>query len=121
MCRRGDLRARRRSLTSIIAKLADHLRTVRDGSLCADDADNVQARLDVAIASAELNVVENGLSGVNTALNGRKRLCESCGKPIGTERLKAVPEATLCRECKSTVETVAAGGRPRVYPGIYVG
>jgi DnaK suppressor protein len=31
-------------------------------------------------------------------------LCESCGGPIGTDRLKARPVTTLCIDCKSDQE-----------------
>ncbi|UCC85797.1 MAG: TraR/DksA family transcriptional regulator, partial [Anaerolineales bacterium] len=31
-------------------------------------------------------------------------ICEGCGKPINPARLEAVPEATLCVECKAINE-----------------
>ena len=30
--------------------------------------------------------------------------CERCGRPIGQERLEAIPYATLCIDCKREVE-----------------
>ncbi|MDX1623260.1 MAG: TraR/DksA C4-type zinc finger protein [Gemmatimonadota bacterium] len=36
-------------------------------------------------------------------------LCESCGDPIGWDRLEAIPYATLCIECK-TAEEHGRGG-----------
>ena len=33
--------------------------------------------------------------------NGSYGICESCGKPITPERLEALPQATLCMECKA--------------------
>ena len=36
--------------------------------------------------------------------NGTYGKCRLCGKNISTERLKAVPHATLCIECKSKEE-----------------
>jgi RNA polymerase-binding transcription factor DksA len=30
--------------------------------------------------------------------------CESCGNPIGKERLQAFPRATLCMACKQRQE-----------------
>jgi DnaK suppressor protein len=38
-------------------------------------------------------------------------VCESCGGPIGVDRLKARPVTTLCIECKSDQE--AQERRPR--------
>ncbi|MGI8554517.1 MAG: TraR/DksA family transcriptional regulator, partial [Dehalococcoidia bacterium] len=31
---------------------------------------------------------------------GTYGICENCGKPINPERLKALPEATLCIDCQ---------------------
>lgn len=33
--------------------------------------------------------------------NGSYGICESCGKPIDIGRLEALPQATLCMECKA--------------------
>lgn len=38
---------------------------------------------------------------------GSYGLCESCGKPIGDERLAAVPEATRCISCQAVWEARA--------------
>jgi RNA polymerase-binding transcription factor DksA len=35
---------------------------------------------------------------------GRFGLCESCGEPVGEERLTAVPWALLCMRCQSADE-----------------
>lgn len=36
---------------------------------------------------------------------GSYGICERCGKPIGPERLQAVPEATRCVSCQVSSET----------------
>lgn len=36
--------------------------------------------------------------------NGTYGTCESCGKPIARARLDALPEATLCIDCKAKTE-----------------
>lgn len=45
------------------------------------------------------------LAGVESALakfeSGNYGICESCGKPIDMNRLEALPQATLCMECKA--------------------
>ena len=38
--------------------------------------------------------------------DGEYGLCESCGGPIGVDRLKARPVTTLCIDCKSDQEAV---------------
>lgn len=40
---------------------------------------------------------------------GSYGMCESCGQPIGEERLEAVPEATRCITCQASWETSQAG------------
>lgn len=38
-------------------------------------------------------------------------LCESCGEPIGVERLKVRPVTTLCIQCKADQESEERRGR----------
>ena len=40
---------------------------------------------------------------------GSYGMCESCGGPIGEERLAAVPEATRCISCQASWEASRAG------------
>ncbi len=42
---------------------------------------------------------------------GTYGLCDSCGKPIAKDRLEALPQASLCVECK------AKNAKGRVSPG----
>jgi DnaK suppressor protein len=52
------------------------------------------ARAAIAQIDRALDKLENGDYGV----------CDKCGKPIGDERLKIAPFATLCIECKRLEE-----------------
>lgn len=54
-----------------------------------ESAEDVLTKIDVALSK-----VEEGTYG----------MCESCGKPIGEERLEAMPWATLCIDCKRLEE-----------------
>jgi DnaK suppressor protein len=36
--------------------------------------------------------------------NGTYGICENCGRPIADERLRAIPWATLCIDCKRLEE-----------------
>ena len=53
------------------------------------------------------------LAGVEHALQkfeeGTYGLCDSCGKPIDPARLDALPQASLCLECKSQQAKNAKG------------
>ncbi len=48
-----------------------------------------------------LRMVEDALRKLET---GRYGICERCGQPIGIERLRALPFATLCIRCKTEEE-----------------
>jgi DnaK suppressor protein len=52
------------------------------------------ARAAIAQIDRALHKLENGSYGA----------CDKCGKPIGEERLKVAPFATLCIECKRREE-----------------
>jgi DnaK suppressor protein len=49
----------------------------------------------------ELSRVEHALEKID---NGTYGLCDNCGKPIPPERLEALPQATLCMNCKELLE-----------------
>ena len=46
----------------------------------------------------QLTAVEHALEKFAQGTYG---LCDKCGKPIDPERLEALPQASLCLECKS--------------------
>jgi len=49
--------------------------------------------------------IRDHLSGVEQALRkfeeGTYGLCDSCGQPIASDRLEALPQASLCMNCKA--------------------
>ena len=78
------------------------------------DVDYGEGFADAAAATAErsevLGIVENltsMLNDVDHALEkveeGTYGVCESCGKPIGADRLEFRPTSTRCVDCKSKV------------------
>src|SRR5262245_28475024 len=56
---------------------------------------------------AELGDVERALERINDGTYGT---CEACGKPIGDERLEAVPAARLCLADQAIAERQARLG-----------
>lgn len=46
----------------------------------------------------ELTSVEHALDKIKKGTYGQ---CDKCGKPIDPARLEALPQATLCMECKA--------------------
>jgi len=52
--------------------------------------------------SAALREIDLALERMDQGTYGA---CEDCGNPIGKARLRALPEAMLCRTCKSVEES----------------
>jgi RNA polymerase-binding protein DksA len=55
-------------------------------------------------ASAEGRLLWELNDALRRLYNGEYGICETCGRPIGKERLKAVPSTRLCRDCKEKEE-----------------
>ena len=57
--------------------------------------------------------IRNQLASVEHALakfeEGTYGLCDNCGQPIPSERLEALPQASLCLECKASQAKNAKG------------
>ncbi len=57
--------------------------------------------------------IREQLASVEHALqkfeDGTYGLCDSCGEPIAPERLEALPQATLCLDCKARQAKDAQG------------
>lgn len=58
-----------------------------------------RVRQEMAAIDHTLEKIEKGTYGV----------CDNCGKPIAIERLEALPQASLCIECKSLLSKNAKG------------
>lgn len=55
--------------------------------------------------SAELVAIDEALRRIESGTFGR---CERCRRPIGRDRLMAIPHARLCIDCKRKEEDAAA-------------
>ncbi len=71
------------------ADIATHTYDRELDSTLEDSEEQHLAHIDAALAR-----IEAGTYGI----------CENCGKPIGVERLEALPWATLCIDCKRKAE-----------------
>jgi len=60
---------------------------------------------------AELGGIEHALRKFEEGTYG---LCDNCGKPIDPERLEALPQASLCMDCKALQAKNAKGRTPSV-------
>ena len=76
-----------------------HLADMED--LASDSLDETTAYQIIEIDQAELAQIEKALSLIDDGEYGK---CEECGDPITLERLRALPFATTCIDCKRTQE-----------------
>lgn len=117
-----ELRTLRKLLLSRKAELMDSYSNLEDearlkgkeaGELSdvpyhpADRAsDSFEQSLSLALLgneSSSLREIDLALERMNQGTYGS---CEECGNPIGRMRLRALPQATLCRTCKSLEESL---------------
>ena len=122
-----ELKAFRSMLLELRQKLADNvnhiqneaLRTGGEGASELSDlplehladrgSDNFAKDLMIGIlqnSEAELCDIDAALAKIVAGTYGN---CESCGRDIGRGRLKALPFARLCIECKQAEESLPAG------------
>ena len=75
----------------------------------ADEASELETRLALERRLGEsLDEVEHALQKYEAGTYG---LCDSCGKPIEQARLEAIPQASLCLNCKASQAKDAKGTR----------
>jgi DnaK suppressor protein len=80
-----------------------HLADMED--LASDTLDESTAYHIIEIEQAELAQIEKALGLIEEGDYGK---CEECGEPISLERLRALPFATTCVECKRDQERKAS-------------
>jgi len=107
LVRRRD--ALHRALEGDLSLLRE-LHQERTGDILDAAADTVQDELNsqlVEAESRELNAINDAIMRFDAGLYGD---CEGCGKPIPLSRLRAIPYATDCIDCRRKAETRGAGG-----------
>lgn len=115
---RKVLEAERDRLTEELEAIEEHLPEVEQvsmdttGGYDEDLADVASDAFEREKGFAIENSVQELLNQVEEALNrmdeGTYGLCEVCGQPIHPERLRALPYARLCIECKAREEQTAS-------------
>ena len=87
--------------------LAGLMRDVGDGA-GDDPADagtaTFEREQEISLANNAREVFEQSARALTRLVAGTYGICESCGNPIGKNRLQAFPRATLCLTCKSKQE-----------------
>ena len=67
-------------------------------------ADDIDRRILEVLGSQEIKRLQLIDSALARMENGHYGICMSCGKKVPEERLKAIPYAILCIDCKSSEE-----------------
>lgn len=76
----------------------------------ADDTQQLSGReADEAIRRVQSAGERQARRAAELRHQGSYGVCESCGNPIGDDRLAAVPEATRCMACQVNFEAGRAG------------
>lgn len=122
----ADLKKIRKNLENELKRLAEELDQLQSGSAGMEDrreGSPFGKREEEATETLELekrlaleNNIRQELARVEHALQkfeeGTYGLCDSCGKPIAPERLEALPQASLCVNCKAQQGKNAKGKPP---------
>src|ERR1035437_8260771 len=87
--------------------LAGLMRDVGDGA-GDDPADagtaTFEGEQEISLANNAREVFDQSARALARLVDGSYGICESCGSPIGKNRLLAFPSATLCLTCKAKQE-----------------
>jgi len=103
----ADLVRLQREISVAEIGLAGLMRDVGDGA-GDDPADagtaTFEREQEISLANNAREVFEQSARALARLIDGTYGVCESCGSPIGKNRLLAFPRATLCMTCKSKQE-----------------
>jgi DnaK suppressor protein len=108
----NKLRARLESEQKRLAEELEQLQTSvpsseerREGSPFGKREEEATETLELEKRLVLENRIRQEMAGIEHALQkfeeGTYGLCDSCGKPIDPERLEALPQASLCLNCKA--------------------
>jgi len=105
---KADLLQKKALLTRNISSEFDEMRTQSERHHLADmddlggDANDEETSFKILeLESAELSQIDYALERIEEGTYGS---CEECEKPIGKDRLVALPFASMCIECKRVQE-----------------
>ncbi len=116
---RQQLEAEHKRLTDELAQLETNKSTAeerREGSPFGKREEEATETLELEKRLALENRIRQEMASVEHALekikNGTYGLCDNCGKKIDPERLAALPQATLCLNCKALLAKNAKAAPP---------
>ncbi len=90
-----------------LERLREYLRTEPERTSDEVDLDVYEREKNLALVRRMEQRIQEIDNALRAAKKGTYGICERCGKPIDPERLKALPQTTLCVKCKNDVEKAA--------------
>jgi len=97
----------------------DLLQRGPSGGTLAEPGDQATQNLEgesiVLVAERHADELQRIEQALDRLKRGRYGICDSCGRPIGQPRLKAMPSTTLCVECKRMEEALEGPTGERTY------
>jgi len=116
---RAQLKSERKRLNEELAQLEASVPTSeerREGSPFGKREEEATEVLELEKRLALENRIRQELAGIEHAMHkfeeGTYGFCDSCGQPIDPERLEALPQASLCLNCKAQQAKNAKGKPP---------
>ncbi len=93
----------------LLTRVAEATNGAQGGNVINPDRTDLARSYDLRQRDSALESwAERNLTEIEQALErldkGTYGFCENCGEPISAERLKALPQATMCMKCKSKLE-----------------
>ncbi|MFQ6016150.1 MAG: TraR/DksA family transcriptional regulator [Anaerolineae bacterium] len=101
---KARLEEERKESLAELARLKEELRQEIDHGSEEGDPDIYERERTLALVQTLERKVESIEYALRRMEKGDYGICERCGAEIGTERLKVVPETTLCVSCKAETE-----------------
>ena len=99
-----EVRNLRKLLLARKAELMDSYSTLEDEARQKGKADAFEQTLSLALLENESSAIREIDSALERMDEGAYGVCEECARSIDKARLRAFPQATLCRRCKSLEE-----------------
>lgn len=98
----NQLRSESQAFSSSESEIASEIRS--DENPAEAGTATFEREKHLSIAQNVQDLLEKSRKALNKITHGTYGTCEVCGKPIALERLKALPHALMCIECKKSEE-----------------
>jgi RNA polymerase-binding protein DksA len=99
-----ELEQERAQVRQELLHLREALKAEIDVNFGEGDPELVERDMAVSLIREQERKLDSLEQALQQARRGAYGICERCGQPIDPARLEAVPDTTLCVNCKAIVE-----------------